>query len=98
MAQATIANCRKGVLQMSDGLPESEFGGKMQSNGFYPPPHRMSAAEKLRSVYQTGDDTGLNDPDPSWFQGLLPFEDQYAKREAEGAFEHGEYDPMKSVD
>lgn len=82
---------------MSDGLPESEFGGKLQNNGFFPPPHQMSAHEKLRSVYLTGDDTGQSEINDCWFDGLLPFDEQYARREAEGAFEAGEHDPLKDI-
>lgn len=84
---------------MPDPYPPSEFGGKTGPNGFQPvPPHVMTASEKLRALYTTGDESGqssLDDGDA--FTGMLPEDEQRAIRAAQGAFEKGEYDPFKAV-
>lgn len=80
---------------MSDTGPPSEFGGKTNHLGIQPHPHPPTAEEKLRAVYQTGDELEGADGvylarDEAAFQGLLPEAEQRAIREAEGVFEKGE--------
>lgn len=62
----------------------SEYGGKVQRNGIQPPVapsgapgHELTASEKLRMIYQTGQDadsTKLPDNGES-FNGLLPLKE-----------------------
>jgi len=82
---------------MSDSYPPSEFGGKTNHLGIQPHPHSPTAAEKLRAIYQTGDETeGLGgsylprDENNEAFLGLLPEDEQRALLEAEGKFKKGE--------
>lgn len=77
---------------MPDDLgPASEFGGKVKKNRVQPLPHVPSPSERLMLLYTTGEESGISDPDKGEaFAGLLPYEDQYALREAEGAFEKGQ--------
>ena len=54
-------------------MDPSEFGGSAKPNGFQRN-HQLTASEKLRSVYTTGDETGLKplDEEGAAFTGLLP--------------------------
>ena len=51
--------------------PPSEFGGKIQPNTVYPKgPDALTANDKLRLVYRTGqDETSVAEVDDSAFQG-----------------------------
>lgn len=79
---------------MPDGYPPSEFGGKTDHLGFEPLPHSLTARERLRHGYLTGDETlaraSTAQPLRENMRGLLPFEEQKALREAEGALDKGE--------
>lgn len=77
---------------MPDNIgPASEFGGKVQKNRIQPLPHTPDPSERLMLLYTTGDESGISMPDnDEAFSGLLPYEEQYAKRAAEGAFDKGQ--------
>jgi hypothetical protein len=79
---------------MPDPYPASEFGGKTNRMGIQPHPHRPTEAEKLRSVYLTGDPLMKGDraiqADMEAMQGLLPEAEQRAILEAQGKFEKGQ--------
>jgi hypothetical protein len=78
---------------MSD-LPASEFGGKTNRLGIQPPPHPLSAYEKLRAIYLSGDELERGDLPPQRnreaMQGLLPEAEQIALREEEGVLDKGQ--------
>lgn len=74
-------------------MPPSEFGGKVQGpNGIQPLPHQLTASEKLRLGYRTGQDEDRNArPDGATaFNGLLPEDIQRALREEAGDMEKGQ--------
>lgn len=81
---------------MPDSGPASEFGGAVRSRvGIQPtPPHVLTAEERLRLIYLTGQDTELLAPDPELesFHGLNLEPVQRAIREQEGVLEKGQYD------
>src|SRR5215218_9347052 len=77
---------------MPDNIgPASEFGGKVRANRVQPLPHVPDPSERLMLLYTTGDESGISMPDKgeAW-GGLLPYEEQYAIRLAEGVFEKGQ--------
>ena len=75
---------------MSD-MPPSEFGGKTRRHGIQPLPHRLTASEKLRLGYRTGQDVDRNAPaGPEAFNGLLPYDIQLALRTEAGDMEKGQ--------
>jgi hypothetical protein len=79
---------------MPDTGPASEFGGAVKSRvGIQPtPPHVLTADERLRLIYLTGQDTELLPPDDGLsFNGLIPEEIQRELRKAEGVLEKGQY-------
>lgn len=85
---------------MPDTGPASEFGGAVRSRvGIQPtPPHVLTADERLRLIYLTGQDTELLPPDGGLtFNGLIPEAEQRALREAEGVLEKGQYDVFDSA-
>ena len=80
---------------MPDQGAASEFGGAVRGLvGVQPvPPHVLTAAEKLRLIYLTGDETGETMvPVPEVWEGLLPAEEQRKIREGEGVLEKGQLD------
>jgi len=79
---------------MSDS---SEFGGTTNDLGIHPFPHRPTAAERLRVIYRTGDETGgesgvyrAPDQNNEAFMGLLPELEQKALRTSEGVLDKGQ--------
>jgi hypothetical protein len=69
----------------------SEFGGKVRRHGIQPLPHRLTASEKLRLGYRTGQDVDRDLPDgPEAFNGLLPLDIQTALRKEAGDLEKGQ--------
>lgn len=75
---------------MSDQGP-SEFGGKTGRHGIQPLPHRLTASEKLRLGYRTGQDVDRNLlGGPEAFSGLLPLDIQTALRKEAGDLEKGQ--------
>jgi hypothetical protein len=71
----------------------SEFGGSgNQPNGVMPPPHVPTASEQLMLTYRTGDPSGLSpvDTEHAAWNGLLPFEEQKAIRQAAGDLDVGQ--------
>lgn len=85
----------------------SEYGGRVQRNGIQPPVtpkgapgHEPTASEKLRLIYQTGQDedsTRNPDSERESFNGLLPPKEaiEVAKREKTQENVHG--DPLPPV-
>lgn len=76
----------------------SEFGGSPQRNGIQPPitplgtpGHLPTASEELGLFYMTGqiEDSTRNRDNGEAFTGLIPEEEQLAKRVAEGVMEKG---------
>jgi hypothetical protein len=78
---------------MPDIGKASEFGGKVGRVLIQPIPHVPTPSERLMLMYISGDDSGQSPRDKfnETFEGLLPEEEQRARRIAEGVqFEGGE--------
>lgn len=72
-------------------MPPSEMGGKVGKHGIQPLPHRLTASEKLRLAYRTGQDLDRDLPaGPEAFNGLLPLDIQTALRKEAGDLEKGQ--------
>lgn len=73
------------------GEGPSEFGGKVRKHGIQPLPHPLTASEKLRLGYRTGQDIDRDAASGSEaFNGLLPYDIQLALRQEAGDMEKGQ--------
>lgn len=73
------------------GEGPSEFGGKVRKHGIQPLPHPLTASEKLRLGYRTGQDIDRDAASgPEAFNGLLPYDIQLALRQEAGDMEKGQ--------
>jgi hypothetical protein len=69
----------------------SEFGGQVGPHGIQPLPHQLTASEKLRLGYRTGQAIDRSLPaGPEAFNGLLPLDIQTQLRKEAGDLEKGQ--------
>ncbi len=69
----------------AQGLPPSEFGGRVRRNRIQGGTHIPTPSEELMLTYTTGDPSGASNPDKGEaFTGLLPAKRQRELREQAG--------------